>query len=90
VADWPNRTLPRLQAELVTRSGRLISKVQLSKAKTGAEGAAPAMACTGGRTRRRALLGTLDHGSGELIAHVSAGKRRAGHVGANRRFRLGA
>ena len=28
-----------------------------------------------GQARRRALLGVLDHGSGELIVHVSASKR---------------
>ena len=55
VADRPNWTLPRLQAELAARSGRSISKAQLSKAlkKGGSGGAAPAIACTADRMRRR-------------------------------------
>ncbi len=55
VADRPNWTLPRLQAELAARSGISISKAQLSKAlkKGGSDGAVPVIACTGGRTRKR-------------------------------------
>jgi len=55
VADRPNWTLPRLQAELAARSGLSISKAQLSKAlkKGGSGGDGPAIACTGGRTRKR-------------------------------------
>ena len=57
VADRPNWTLPRLQAELAARSGLSISKAQFSKAlkKGGSGGAASAIACTGGRTRRRLI-----------------------------------
>lgn len=55
VADRPNWTLPRLQAELAARSDVTISKAQLSKTlkKGGSDGDGPAIACTGGRTRRR-------------------------------------
>ena len=55
VADRPNWTLPRLQAELAARSGVTISKAQLSKTlkKGGSDGAVPVTACMGGKTRRR-------------------------------------
>lgn len=55
VADRPNWTLPRLQAELAARSGLTISKSQLSKAlkKGGSAGGAPAIACTADRMPRR-------------------------------------
>ena len=57
VADRPNWTLPRLQAELAARSGLSISKAQLSKAlkKGGSDGGGPVVVCAGGRTRRRSI-----------------------------------
>jgi len=33
-----------------------------------------------GQARKRALLGVLDHGSGELVVHVSASKRSADFI----------
>ena len=55
VADRPNWTLPRLQAELAARNGLSISKAQLNRAlkKGGSGGGGRAIACAGGRTRRR-------------------------------------
>ena len=55
VADRPNWTLPRLQAELAVCSGLSISKAQLSRAlkKGGSDGGGHAIACAGGRTCRR-------------------------------------
>jgi transposase len=52
VADRPNWTLPRLQAEIVRRHDLSISKSQLSKAlkKTATDGAAPDTACAAGKT----------------------------------------
>ena len=57
VADRPNWTLPRLQAELAARSGLSISKAQLSRAlkKGGFDGDGRVTACTGGRTRKRLI-----------------------------------
>lgn len=48
VADRPNWTLPRLQAEIARRSDVSISKSQLGKAlkKTATDGAGPDTACT--------------------------------------------
>ena len=48
VADRPNWTLPRLQAEIAQRTAVSISKSQLSKAlkKTATDGAGRATACT--------------------------------------------
>jgi transposase len=53
VADRPNWTLPRLQAEIARQSELSISKSQLSKAlkKTATDGAAPAIACAGDKIR---------------------------------------
>ena len=55
VAERPNWTLPRLQAELAARSGLSISKAQLSRAlkKGGSDGDARVIVCADGRTRRR-------------------------------------
>lgn len=57
VADRPNWTLPRLQAEMAARSDLTISKAQLSKAlkKGGSDGGGRATACTAARTRRRSI-----------------------------------
>jgi transposase len=52
VADRPNWTLPRLQAEIARQRDLSISKSQLSKAlkKTATDGAGPDIACTGDKT----------------------------------------
>ena len=57
VADRPNWTLPRLQAELAARSGLSISQAQLSRAlkKGGSGGGGRVIACAGGRTRKRSI-----------------------------------
>ncbi len=55
VADRPNRTLPRLQAELAARSGLLIFKAQLSRAlKKGVRWRRPRH-CRHGRQDARAV-----------------------------------
>lgn len=55
VADRPNWTLPRWQAELAARGGLSISKAQLSRTlkKGGSDGGVPVIVCAGDRTRRR-------------------------------------
>lgn len=52
VADRPNWTLPRLQAEIARQSDVSISKSQLSKTlkKTATDGADPDTACTADKT----------------------------------------
>lgn len=57
VADRPNWTLSRLQAELAARSDVTISKAQLSKTlkKGGSDGDGPVTTCMGGKTRRRSI-----------------------------------
>ena len=51
VADRPNWTLPRLQAEIAQQTSVSISKSQLSKAlkKTATDGAGRAIACAAGK-----------------------------------------
>jgi len=58
VADRPNWTLPRLQAELTARCELTISKAQLSKTlkKGGSAGGAPGIACMADRTRRLSIV----------------------------------
>ena len=55
VADRPNWTLPRLQAELAARSGLSISKTHLGRVlkKGGSDGDGRVIACAGGRTRKQ-------------------------------------
>ncbi len=57
VADRPNWTLPRLQAELAARSRLSISRAQLSRAlkEGGSDGDGRVTTCTGGRARRRSI-----------------------------------
>ena len=62
VADRPNWTLPRLQAEIAQQTAVSISKSQLSKAlkKTATDGAGRATACVADKMRKP----SSDPGSG--------------------------